>query len=116
MSDVLLLLVMALAAYRLWRIVGLDDWPPSRRLRGEIEVRSHQWQQVAADTEERSDRLRAWFWGELQTFVECPWCLGFWVSVAVVAVVAQIVVVALPVLQVFAVACLVGLIGSNLDG
>lgn len=116
MSDPILLVLMTLAAYRLWRIPGNDDWPPSRWLRGQIEVRADQWRGVADDSETREDNLRAWLWAELKTFIECPWCLGFWIAGAVVLIIAQLTSIPMPLLWWFAVACGVGLIGTVLDG
>lgn len=37
-------------------------------------------------------------WPKLQLFVQCPFCLGFWVEVALVAVMAQITSLPYPVL------------------
>lgn len=111
-----LLAFMALAAYRLWRVFGKDDWPPSRWLRGVLEVQTDTWQGMANEDEAtRLDRARAWLWYELKVMVECPWCLGTWCAVAVVAAVDAFASVPLPVLQAAAVACAVGLIGSYLD-
>lgn len=88
--SAVLLAVMALASYRLWRFVGRDQVPGA--LIGN-------W--LAAH---RSRRLF--------DLLTCPWCLGAWISFAVVAVTAQLVVLVLPVLQALAVACLVGLIAQ----
>lgn len=110
MSDVFLFALMTLASYRLWRIPGNDDWPPSRALRGWLASKA---------TSELGDAptwTARWWWQETETMVECPWCAGSWCSFAVVAIVAQVTSVPLPVLQALAVACAVGLVGSALDG
>lgn len=116
MTPAFVFVLMVLTSYRVWRIVGADDWPPSRALRDWIGRR------VKFTTEEQVGPLTVphtaypiGFWHELRTLIECPWCLGSWVSFAVVAIVAQFVVVPLPVLEAGAVACAVGLIGTALD-
>lgn len=86
--SLILLVVMALASYRLYRFLGADTWPPAEWFRIKVEDR--------------------------QTFSEwltCPWCAGAYFSAAVVAWVDLFVGLELPVLQWFAVSCLVGLIG-----
>lgn len=109
MSQPLLFVLMALAAYRLWRIIGEDEWPPSRALRAYVARRAEHGNLI--------ERLRpARAWAEVQTMIECPWCLGTWISIAVVIVCAQLTSVELPILQAMGVACAVGLIGSSLDG
>lgn len=100
---------MALAAYRLWRIIGQDDWPPSRWLRKQLAIRD-----PATEGREPTG-LRETFWAEIRTMIECPWCLGFWSSVVVVTITAQITNVPQPILQALACSCITGLIGTNLD-
>lgn len=85
-----------LAAYRLWRLLALDDLPGIAEARGVAERRL-------------PDR-----WADA---IVCPWCLGFWccLLVFVAADVAGVNVPA-PILQVAAASTVVGLIGANLDG
>lgn len=90
MSQPFLFVLMALFAYRVYRLVGLDTITQPLRDRWEPD-------------------------GKLGDFVTCPWCAGFWISVATVSIVAQVVVVQLPVLQAGAVSCVVGLVGGNLE-
>lgn len=127
MSDGLLFLMMAFASYRLWRVVGLDTWPPSKRLRDWIESRAafHGGQAVRfeemgalGDYSAEVRKAGRWhgFWDETLNLIECPWCLGFWASGAVVFAVDLFAVVPLPFLQWFAVSLIVGLIGTHLDG
>jgi len=59
------LVIDGAAAYRLWRLLAHDTFPPVARARDAVLVRY-------------GDRWP----GELLT---CPWCLGWWVSVLVVA-------------------------------
>lgn len=86
--SAVLLVVMALAAYRLWHLVAEDTI---------------------------IERPRAWLVkrsAKLSDFITCPWCAGFWISCGVVAVTAQLVSVPLPALQAAAVSGLVGLIAE----
>lgn len=113
--------VMALAAYRLWRIVGEDTWPPTLAFRAWLEVRveshrDHAERWVEADPE-LSDRFaRRMRRTEIAyELITCPWCLGSWVAGAVVLAVDVAVGLPLPLLQWGAVACLVGIIGK-VDG
>lgn len=91
MSDALLLLVMTLAAFRVWRLIGEDT----------ILDRPRDW------VIERSEKL--------SDFITCPWCAGFWISGVTVAVTDYFTSVPLPGLMVAAVSAGVGLIGSNFD-
>lgn len=93
MPDALTFVILALAAYRLQRIVTKDDWPPSEWFRNKVGT--------------RFGYHSSWF-----TFVTCPWCFGFWVS-AVVALEYQFLrVVPLWVYVLFAGAAVTGLIGE----
>lgn len=127
MSEPLLLVILCLASYRVWRIVGQDDWPPSRRFRGFLEARAtYHGGQVTRfgelkDVGDYGRELRKHarhhtFWDELQTMIECPWCLGFWVS-GVVVVGVETWYQDLPAWPLWwlAVSCVVGLIGTALD-
>lgn len=91
MSFGLLFVLVCLAAYRAVRFVVIDDFPPMVRIRDGIEsfVLAH----VGAD----------WADG-----VKCPWCAGFWVSVAVVAIVWSFVEIPLPGLWFAAVPAVAG--------
>lgn len=62
MRDPWTVAVAALAAYRLTRLVTTDDLPPARALRD-----------VLADN---TPEAYAMLWS-------CPWCFGFWTSLAV---------------------------------
>lgn len=63
MTNLTPALIDAAAAYRITRLLQTDTFPPAALLRGRIDERG----------------------GLLAEMYECPWCLGFWVSVAVVA-------------------------------
>jgi hypothetical protein len=95
MQDIFVLLLMSLAAYRLYRLFSIDAFPPivwARKRFGRIVKRrfGEQW----------------------SAGVTCPWCAGFWWSLVVVLVVDHFAVVRLPVLNVLAVSCLVGLLAG----
>lgn len=88
LDDLVLWLLVTLAAYRVWRAIGRDDV---------------------------SERLRDVLSAPLRDPVECPWCLGFWVTLATFAVADVVVGLRLPVLQAVAGSAVVGLIGSRVD-
>lgn len=94
----LLLTLLALAAYRLYRLLALDTLPPL------VWARKH-----------TEDFLQEHLGDDWADGLTCPWCLGFWCAVVVVWCVDVFVVVPLPALQIAAVSCIVGLIGANLD-
>lgn len=110
MTDTFFLTALiSLASYRAWRIVGLDDWPPSRWLRGQLKRLS------GADSGLVATRANR-FWTEVETFATCPWCLGAYATAGVVIAVDCFTSVPLPVLVWAAASSIVGLVGSNLDG
>ena len=65
------LLLLALAAYRVWRLVAEDDIldRPRRRL-----LRLGEWRKEGDPV---PANYRSW-WGDL---LRCAWCAGFWISV-----------------------------------
>ena len=88
MTYPFLFLLLVGASYRIYRFIGRDDITEGLRLR-------------------LPDRVR--------TPLSCPWCLGSHVSFVVVAVYWYLYGLPLPILWGVAVACVVGLIGANLD-
>lgn len=118
MSGPLLVLWLSLAAYRLTRIATLDKfaepvreriydrWPP------DYERASWRYNSELQAVVKRASTAVVpkvhWF-GQL---IECPWCIGWWLSGAVVLAAALIGDVPLPVLTWFAVSTLVGLVGE----
>lgn len=94
MGDLVLVVLMALAAYRLYRLFSIDEFPPIADTRRWIHA-----------------RLKRRFGEEWAHGMKCPWCAGFWWSIAVVLAVNAVTSIRLPVLTVLAVSCLVGLIG-----
>lgn len=96
--NLTLLVVLALAAYRLTRLITTDDLPPIYRAR---EWLKHRW---------GTPNGREWFDG-----ITCGWCVGSIISFALVAGVAYLIPMRLPAIQALAVATVVGLIGGH-DG
>lgn len=100
-----LFLVMSLAAYRLYRIVAKDSWPPAqwfRRGLGELIV-----EYATLNQEARAQRLAT-----VEEMLLCSWCLGAWLSFATVSVATLFTSVPLPVFQGLGVACVVGFLGG----
>lgn len=107
------LALLALASFRLTRLIGWDDFPLAGKARNRI-VGAKTW--MRPNTGDEDDET----WVEydrplLAHFIACPFCQGFWVSVCVVAawwVEPHYTLVACVPL---AVSSLVGLTAKNLD-
>lgn len=93
MPDALTFAVLALASFRLQRIVTTDDWPPSEWFRDRVGIR----------TGEDS----GWF-----TLATCAWCFGLWISAAVMAEHHYLSIVPMWVYGIFAVSAIVGLLAE----
>lgn len=67
--------LLALAAYRVWRLVALDDI--TEPLRAFL---------VGSDDDDPEDpigtEVEGGYWEALDDFIACPFCLGFWTAVA----------------------------------
>lgn len=96
--------LLALAAYRAWRLVGIDDITAPLRDR----VTGRRW--VSGD-DAQWDRYHPW----LDKLAGCPWCLGAWIAVTVTAAwwiwPHATLIGCVP----FAVSAVVGLVSKNLD-
>lgn len=93
MTDALLFILLTLTAYRVTRLIALDDLPPLVAVRDrftEVVSRRH-----GAD----------WASG-----IGCAWCSGFWVSCAVVGAVWHFRSLPLPGLWFCAVSAAVGML------
>jgi hypothetical protein len=82
----------ALAAYRLTRLVQDDTFPVSKALRAYVQ-------------EHGSDKVVEMF--------ECPWCLGFWISVGVVAARKATPKAWQPLASAFATSAVVGIVTTG---
>lgn len=100
------LLLLALASFRIWRLVGEDD----------LFDRPRRWLvRLGPDWKSEGDSVPDGYRIRLAEFITCPWCLGFWITLAVWAM-YQIwefgtLVVAVPL----AISALVGFMRSRLD-
>lgn len=95
MSDALLFVLTAAAAYRAWRFFAVDDLPPITALR-----------------ERLVDATAARHGTEWADGVTCPWCSGFWVSAATVGIVWAVHGLPMPGLWFLAVPAAVALIAT----
>lgn len=95
--------LLALAAYRVFRIVGYDTitQPVRERVTGYKDS-----DELPADVE------RAY----LAKLVRCPWCLGWWISLGVWLVYETWPYTTARLAVPFALSAAVGMIGRNLDG
>lgn len=99
MSYPFIFILLCLASYRFTRLITDDGWPPSEWFRHKVV--------------ERFGPQSSW-----ADYVHCHWCFGTWVSIAGAAIV-HYWIIPLPLnwgMWAVAVACVVGLIGENLDG
>ncbi len=92
-----------LAAYRLTRLVGEDQLPPLPKLRERLT------RPVMGEDD--------WEFGRptLAYFLSCPFCLGFWVGLAVYIAWLSASTPTLYAMTPFAISGAVGLIAKNLD-
>lgn len=71
MSLVVETLIVALVAYRLWRLLAIDDISLPIRKRLE-EVAGRYWVRRRTRIADRALEM-----------IECPWCLGSWIALGV---------------------------------
>jgi hypothetical protein len=104
-------LVLALGVFRLCRLIGWDDFPPIKKLRakatGERAYRN--------TTEKRDEDILRYTRPILEHFITCPFCLGFWLSLAAFLAWRFEPTWTLYGLAPFALSGAVGLISKNLD-
>lgn len=82
------LVINALAAFRLTRLLAVDMLPPIPRVRAAVERWARARWTAELDASEGHDAKSALLarhrmYGDspaLATLVTCPWCLGFWVA------------------------------------
>lgn len=103
------LAVQAAAAYRITRLIQEDDLPPLPQLRERMNAATVK--RAGQDALTPSDAVKA----ELTYMVNCPWCLGFWVSVAVLLADAAVPRLWRPLATALALSAAVGLARTKLD-
>ena len=69
--------VLALASYRVTRLLIADDFPPVAKLRERLLLRFPFEGQILNGADGTARQSSGTFLGDLVT---CPWCLGFWVA------------------------------------
>lgn len=105
------LVLLALAAYRVTRLLGWDTLPPVAAARAWL-LRS-EWQIPSSNDEDGYFIHGRPLLGDM---FECPFCLGFWVSLAFYGAWLALPTAALAVAIPFALSGVVGLLAKNLDG
>lgn len=105
--------VLALAVYRWTRLVGWDEFPPVRRARERLlkvtRDRTMTQRHPEGDPPVRFGRPT------LTAFLQCPYCLGFWIGVVTWWVWLAAPTAAVWVAAPFALNAVVGLVARNLD-
>ena len=67
------LLLLALAAFRVYRLIGEDT----------ILDRPRRWAlRLGNDWQKQGDRVPPGYREKWGVFITCPWCAGFWISLA----------------------------------
>lgn len=104
--------ILALAAYRLTRLIGWDviTRPAREALVGRYEEGSGK---KARDTE-RGRKLGTYH-RKLDEFIHCPFCGGFWVSLAIYLMWQWHPHICIVIVTPLAVSAVVGLVTKNLD-
>lgn len=97
------LVLLALAVYRIWRILGLDDMP------GLVAMRN--WLAGASELGGVWTFRRRW----VADLISCPWCLGWWLSLAAAGCWFLDARVTLLAAIPFALAAIVGALGHFLN-
>jgi hypothetical protein len=111
MSDALLITLLALACYRVTRLVTTDKiaepiFEPFRQRLEDRWQRKH-YSEYVPDAVRYSPTWNS----KLAFMLSCPWCLGFWVSGAGTLIVSIVYGLDYPILTWFAVSTAVGFIG-----
>ena len=63
--------MLALGSFRIWRLLSVDtilEWPRRKLVR------------LGPDWREQGDPIPENYREYLAVFLECPWCLGFWIA------------------------------------
>lgn len=105
MHDLVLFILLALASYRVTRLVTTDKItePIFDKIRFGLERRWYaKHGPVGSDTH---------FNSKLAFMLSCPWCLGFWVSGAATLLVSLAYGLDYPILTWFALSTVVGFLG-----
>lgn len=100
------LAVQAAAAYRITLLLQEDALPPLPALRERLNT-------IAANLDATTTKGK--IQDELIYMVNCPWCLGFWVSVAVLLADAAVPRLWRPLATALALSAAVGLARTKLD-
>lgn len=112
-------LVLALGVYRIVRLIGWDDFPPIARIRawatGEHEMVVGSFNDRLGVTQTQPSATIAYQRPMLAHFLHCPFCQGWWVSLAVFVAWSLVPAWTLIALAPFALSAAVGLIARNLD-
>jgi hypothetical protein len=106
-------IVLGLAGHRLWRLAAVDEMPWLERARdwvtGTHSVVMYKGMPGHETTVEHTRRPT------LKKLIDCPWCLGSYLTVALLAAYAEWPWGARWIVGALAVGEVIGLIGRNLD-
>lgn len=103
------LIVMGLAVHRAWRFCAVDDMPLLVRLRDALVGKTIVWPGSAGPEVVHYRRPT------LNHLIQCPWCLGTYLSIGAFVLARLSPGVAFWVLGLLALGEVVGLVARNLD-
>lgn len=113
------LFVLVLAAFRLTRLVGWDEWPPILRARawllGELDIDNGDRVMGGPEPDYVAPLEATYRRPRVAHLVHCPFCLGWWISLAVYTAWLAVPRATLYVMLPFAISGAVGLVAKNLD-
>lgn len=101
--------LLTLAAYRVWRIAARDSI--TEKAREAVTGYDDQHAPPLKDADRRPSAVRVY----LSALIRCPWCLGFYVSVAAYGLWWAWPTVTLALATPLAISTLLGLTRKNLD-
>lgn len=114
MSEIITVLLIFLAVFRITRFITKDAVPFEEAREAFV----HRWG-VFDDAKDKTMSISGlptmWFMRKLAYLVECAWCASVWTSIVVVCITMQIASVPLPLLTIAAASAMTGIVTELMD-